>query len=171
MTGPQSNGEHMTKQEREALIGRYAAGMDLMREALATVPAEAMRWRPAPGKWSAHEVVVHCADSETNSAMRIRYLVGENSPVIQGYDQDRWATALDYQAQSAELALAQLAAVRAWTLGFIRSLPEAAWGRSGTHTEMPGKPYTATVWLQTYAEHLEVHARQIRRNVEAFKKR
>ncbi len=161
----------MTKQERETLIERYAAGVDLIREALATVPAEAMRWRPAPGKWSVHEVVVHCADSETNSAMRIRYLVGEDKPVIQGYDQDRWAVTFDYHSQSAELALAQLTAVRAWTVGFIRTLPDAAWSRSGTHTEMPGKPYTATSWLQIYAEHLEIHARQIRRNVEAFKKR
>ncbi len=161
----------MTKQEREKLINQYAAGVDHIKEALATVPAEAMRWRPAPGKWSAHEVVVHCADSETNSAMRIRYLVGENSPVIQGYDQDRWATALDYHGQSAELALAQLAAVRAWTLGFIRSLPDAAWSKAGSHTERPGKPYTATDWLGVYAEHLDIHARQIRRNVEAFKKR
>lgn len=160
----------MTSQEREALIERYAAGVGLIREALATVPPEAMRWRPAPGKWSVHEVIVHCADSETNSAMRIRYLVGEDRPAIQGYDQDRWALTFDYQNQSADLALAQLAAVRAWTAAFLRTLPESAWSRSGTHTEMPGKPYTAAGWLGIYAEHLAIHARQIRRNVEAYNK-
>ena len=35
---------------------------------------------------------------------------------------------------------------------------------------MPGKPYTAAGWLRIYAEHLDVHARQILRNVEEFGK-
>src|SRR5512132_4042472 len=94
-----TTGDAMTRQERDKLIAQYEAGVGRLKEALATVPAEAITWRPAPGKWSAHEVVVHCADSETNSAMRIRYLVGEDQPAIQGYDQDRWVKAMDYHAQ------------------------------------------------------------------------
>lgn len=161
----------MTRQEREALFARYGSGVELIRQALAEVPAEAMQWRPAPGKWSAHEVVVHCADSETNAAMRIRFLVGEDGPAIQGYDQDRWARVMDYHGQSLDLALAQLAAVRAWTHALITALPEAAWGRGGTHSELPGTVYTAEKWLAIYAEHLEVHARQIRRTVAAWRQR
>ena len=161
----------MVKAERDALIERYADGVAVLRAALAEVPAEAMRWRPAPGKWSVHEVVCHCADSETNAAMRIRYLVGEDRPAIQGYDQDRWATALDYGGQDAGLALAQVEAVRAWTTAFIRRLPDEAWQRDGTHSEMPGRRYTAASWLEIYAEHLEVHARQIRRNLAAWQAR
>ncbi len=67
--------------ERDALIEQYAQGPDELRKALARVPKEALQWRPAPGKWSAHEVVVHCADSETNAALRLRYLArGERAP-------------------------------------------------------------------------------------------
>jgi DinB family protein len=159
----------MTRAEIDALIKRYEDGTQLLKEALATVPAAAMQWRPAPGKWSVHEVVCHCADSETNSAMRIRYLVGEEAPAIQGYDQDRWAQRFDYHAFPMDVALAQVEVVRRWTTAFIRRLPDAAWTRAGTHSEMPGESYTAAVWLGIYAEHLEVHARQIRRNVEAYR--
>ena len=42
-----------------------------------------------------------------------------------------------------------------------------AWAREGTHTES-GR-YTAEHWLKTYAEHLEIHARQIERNLEAWR--
>jgi hypothetical protein len=140
----------------------------LLKEALAEVPREALQWRPGPGKWSVHEVIVHCADSETNSAMRIRYLAGEPSPVIQGYDQDRWARDFDYHRLPLELSLRQVEAVRTWTAAFIRSLPESGWSRAGRHTEMK-EPYSADVWLGIYAEHLETHARQIRRNLEAWK--
>ena len=41
-------------------------------DALNLVPDSAVKWRPAPGKWSAHEVVCHCADAEMNAAARIR---------------------------------------------------------------------------------------------------
>jgi hypothetical protein len=158
----------MTNDEREAFFQRYEAGPSLLRSALGRVPAAAWRWKPSPDKWSVHEIVVHCADSETNSAMRIRYLIGEPSPTIAGYDQDRWVRDLNYAGLSAELSLAQIESVRAWNAEFIRSLPESAWARTGRHTEHP-EPYTAERWLQIYAEHLEIHARQIARTVDAWK--
>ena len=56
---------------------------------------------PGAGKWSVHEVVVHCADSETNAALRIRYLIAEKEPLIVGYDQDAWARVFDYHVAAA----------------------------------------------------------------------
>lgn len=159
----------MTAAELSQFIDRYQKGYDLLAAALEEVPEAARKWRPAPDKWSVHEVVCHCADSETNAAMRIRYLVGEDRPEIQGYDQDRWARVFDYHSRSLETALAQIRSVRRWNLELIRSLPAEAWTRSGTHNEMPGTDYSAERWLSIYAEHLEVHARQIRRNLEAWK--
>jgi len=154
--------------ERDAMIRRYANGPTLLRRAFAKVPSAAVKWRPAPGEWSAHEVICHCADSETNSYGRIRFLVAEPSPVIQGYDQDRWAASLDYHRHPVAPALATVAAVRANTTALIRRLPEDAWGRKGTHTE--SGPYSAEDWLRIYAEHLEIHARQIDANVAAWHK-
>jgi len=159
-----------TAQERESLIARYEAGPARLRAALERVPAEARKWRPGPEKWSAHEVVVHCGDSETNAAARIRYLLAEKEPVIQGYDQAHWAKALDYHAAPLEPALRAVEAARANTAALLRRLPESAWAARGTHTETDG-PYTAGDWLRVYAEHLEKHSRQIERNLEAWKAR
>jgi hypothetical protein len=99
--------------------------------------------------------------------MRIRYLAGESGPVIAGYDQDRWAAEFDYHRLPVELSFAEVDAVRAWTAVFIRSLPESAWSRAGRHTEY-AEPYTAETWLTVYAEHLEVHVRQLERNLAAW---
>jgi hypothetical protein len=140
-----------------------------LKAALAKVPAEARQWRPAPGEWSAHEVVCHCADSETNAAARIRYLLVEKDPVIVGYDQAAWAVALDYHAHPLEPALATVAAVRGNTAVLLRRLADAAWLREGRHTES-GR-YTADDWLRTYAEHLEIHARQIEANLTEWQTR
>ena len=157
----------LTRAERDTLIAQYTEGPARIRAALATVPAEAMKWRPAVGEWSAHEIVCHCADSETNSYARIRFLLSEEDPVIQGYDQEQWARTFDYHSHPLEPALATVEAVRANTAALIRRLPDAAWTREGRHTES-GR-YTADDWLTIYADHLEGHARQIEKNVALWK--
>ena len=157
----------LSRTERESLIAQYAAGPARLKAALAKVPKDAREWRPAPREWSAHEVVCHCADSETNGYARIRYLLAETDPVIQGYDQEEWARRFDYHGQPLEPALAVVEAVRANTVALLRRLPETAWAREGRHTES-GR-YTAEDWLRIYADHLEGHARQIETNVELWR--
>jgi hypothetical protein len=156
----------MTHAERDRLIQQYAEGPALLRAAWARVPAEARQWRPAPGRWSAHEVVVHCADSEAHSVGRIRFLLAEPDPLILGYDQDRWATVLDYHALPVEPAFAAIEAVRANTLPLLARLTDDELARMGRHTEVG--PYGVADWLRIYGEHLHVHTRQIERNLAAF---
>lgn len=159
----------LSASERTALIDRYERGPALLKAALAKVPREALQWRPAPGKWSAHEIIVHCADAETNAAGRIRYLFAEAAPVIAGYDQARWAVALDYHQLPLAPALATVEAVRANTTPLLRRAGDADWARTGSHTEMGH--YSAETWLKIYAEHLEKHSRQIEGNLAAWAKR
>jgi hypothetical protein len=156
----------MSRGERESLIEQYARGPARLREALAKAPREALQWRPEPGRWSIHEVVVHCADSEANAALRIRYLVAEKEPLIVGYDQDAWSRLFDYHAQPLEEALAAVASARDRTVPLLRRMSDADWTKAGRHTE--SGPYSAEDWLRIYAAHLEGHARQIERNVEAW---
>jgi len=156
----------LSRSEREVLIRRYADGPARLKAALAAVPAAALRWRPKPGEWSAHEVVIHCADSETNAAARIRYLIAEAEPVILGYDEAEWARRFDYHEHPLEPALDLVEALRANTAALLRRMPEDVWERAGRHTES-GR-YAAEDWLTIYAEHLEVHARQIEANVGAW---
>ncbi|MFQ5520416.1 MAG: DinB family protein, partial [Candidatus Methylomirabilia bacterium] len=147
---------------------RYADGPARLRAALAKVPEESRQWRPAPEEWSVHEIICHCADSETNAAARIRYLLSEKDPVILGYDQEAWAVTFDYHSHPLEPALAVVEAVRANTVALLRRVPEGAWEREGRHTES-GR-YTAEDWLNIYAGHLEEHSRQIERNLAEWQK-
>ena len=41
-------------------------------------------------------VVHHLADSETNSYLRLRKLLAEDGPTLQGYDEAHWAEVLHY---------------------------------------------------------------------------
>jgi DinB superfamily len=157
----------LTPSERASLIQQYADGPERLRSAFRAVPPAAIQWRPKPGEWSAHEVVVHCADSETQAASRIRVVASEKDPLIQGYDEAQWARDFDYHAHPVDVALATVDAVRANTVVLLRRLPESTWSKVGRHTES-GR-YAAEDWLKIYAEHLENHARQIEANVAAWK--
>ena len=157
----------LTASERASLIQQYADGPQRLRSAFRAVPPAAIQWRPKPGEWSAHEVVIHCADSETQAASRIRVVASEKDAVIQGYDEAQWARDFDYHAHPVDVALVTVDAVRANTAALLRRLPESAWSKVGRHTES-GR-YAAEDWLKIYAEHLENHARQIEANVAAWK--
>jgi hypothetical protein len=157
----------MSPSERAQCVERYARGPSLLRTAWQKVPEAARQWRPGPGKWSAHEIVCHCADSETNASLRIRYLLAEKDPLIVGYDQDDWAARFDYHAHPVEAALAAVEATRANTAALIERLPDEAWTKEGRHTES-GR-YTAEDWLRIYAEHLEKHSGQIDRTLAAWR--
>ncbi len=156
----------MTSQERLRLIERYAQGPDEVAASLAGFPAGQLTAHPIPGKWSAAEIVHHLSDSETISGIRLRRLIAEEHPVIQGYDQERYATALRYNERDIAPALENFRAVRASTAQLLRTLTDADWRRAGWHTESGG--YDAETWLAIYAAHGRGHADQIRRLREAL---
>jgi len=151
----------MTKVEREELIAKYAAGYDEVVSALEGFPKDKLTANLIPGKWSAAEIVQHLADSEMTSAIRLRRLLVEERPVIQGYDQDLFATRLRYNERDITPALEAFRASRATTTQLLERMTEEEWLREGAHTES-GR-YTAEDWLRIYAAHAHGHADQIRR--------
>ena len=157
----------MTNEERQALITQYKAGYDEVVHSLEGFPEESFSAHPIPGKWSAREIVQHLADSEMNSAIRLRKLLTEDDPQIQGYDQDLYAKALRYNERPVGPALAALSAARATSAQLLDAMSDADWSRAGTHSES-GR-YTAEDWLRIYAAHAHNHAAQIRRLREALK--
>ena len=157
----------MTREERAALIDRYAAGPAAVAEALAAFPADQLTAHPLAGKWSAAEIAHHVADSETVAAARIRTLIAEDNPTIKGYSPDAYATALRYNERDIAPALDTLRAVRAGTAALLRTFTDAQWHRAGTHSEHG--PYSAETWLTIYAEHAHKHAGQIQRLREVLR--
>lgn len=150
--------------EREALIARYRDGHRAVLEALADVSeAELDALPPAPDTWTPRMVVHHLADSEMMSAMRLRRLIADDDPVIEGYDEPQFARRLFYDVRPIEPALVALAAARATSLQVLERLGEDQWAREGVHTE--SGPYGVEDWLRIYAAHAHDHADQIRRAV------
>ena len=156
----------LSQNDRDRMIDQYATGAARLRAAVQAAPREALQWRPAEGDFSVHEIAVHCADSETNAAGRIRYVLASKNATISGYDPGEWAVTLGYHPHPLETALATVAAVRANTVPILRRLADEDWGRAATHSES-GR-YTAADWLRIYSEHVEEHIAQVGQVLEAW---
>jgi hypothetical protein len=156
----------MTPEERQPLIAQYKAGFDEVSRNLADFPPNLLTAHPIPGKWSAAEIVHHLADSETTSSLRLRRLLVEDHPLIQGYDQDQYAVMLRYNEREIAPSLEAFGAARATTAQLIDMMTEADWHREGTHSESGS--YSAEDWLKIYAAHAHNHAAQIGRLREAL---
>ncbi len=158
----------MDKAEREALIENYRTAFDEFVTALNQIPKEAWLFKPAPKEWSVHQVIVHLADSETNSYLRARRLAAEPGQPLMGYNQDIWADNLDYHNTNYEDALETTRLVRKLTYDLLKRLPDDVWGNTAVHPEYP-EPYTFEKWLRIYADHPRVHAGQITENYRLWK--
>jgi len=156
----------MTTEERQQLIAQYKAAADEVSAALEGFPQDKLNAHPIEGKWSAAEIVHHLGDSETTSGLRLRRLLSEDHPLIQGYDQDVYAKELRYNEREMGPSLDLFRSTRACTAQLFDFMTDEDWRREGTHSESGS--YSAEDWLKIYAAHAHNHAAQIRRLREAL---
>lgn len=149
----------MDAAQRRDLISRYRQGAAAVDDALAGSSDEELD-RVPPGGWSARMVVHHLADSETSSYLRLRKLLAEDDPQLQGYEEVRYAQVLHYD-RPIERSLAVFQAVRASSGELLDLLSDDDWTRAGTHSG--SGTYSVEDWLTIYADHAFAHAHQITR--------
>ena len=112
---------------------------------------------PAPGKWSARDILCHLADSEIVFGFRLRQALAEDRHVIQPFDQEKWAP--PYAAQHADAALATFEAVRRWNLALLDTVTPAQRAKPVTHPERGEMTFETIV--ETMAGHDLNHLKQL----------
>ena len=150
----------MERDEREALIEQYRRGVAEVEAALDGISAAELDAVPPEG-WPARMIVHHLADSEMNSAVRLRKLLFEARAELQGYDEAGYARRFWYAERPIEPSLSMYRAARETSAQLLERMDAADWQRAGTHSES-GR-YTVQDWLTIYAAHGHEHAAQIRR--------
>jgi DinB family protein len=115
----------------------------------------------AEGKWSIRMVAQHLADAELVWGWRLRMIFAQDRPTITGYDQDAWATRLQYSEAVIEHALDDFEHLRGSNLRLIARMPEEDRSRVGVHAER-GEESVAHL-MRLYAGHDLLHLRQIER--------
>ena len=127
--------------------------------------------KPAPDKWSPKEIIGHLIDSATNNHGRFVRAQDTDELIGQGYRQDEWVSAQNYQAANWQDLLIlwrqlnlHLAFVMSQTPDDIRykerlqhNLHEIAFYKVEETT-----PTTLDYFMQDYVVHLKHHLGQIR---------
>jgi hypothetical protein len=149
----------MTPEERALLSKRYEDSCAAFAAALEAVPEAALDFSP-PGEWSARQIAHHVADAELVRGYRLRQLLAQDAPLLQGFDEGQFAARLHYyrpvRASMALLKAAVESNVELLTLVF----PED-WQRAGNHSE--SGVYTLEDWLRGAANHASEHTEQLKK--------
>jgi hypothetical protein len=157
----------MTDEERRALVERYRGGAAHFAAVVADARDEELDARPIEGEWTVREIAHHLADGELNSAIRLRRLIAEDEPTLQGYDEMEFVRRLHVTDRPIATSVAAAAAARASTLTILEALRDDEWSRTGTHAEQGA--YSVEVWLRDYANHPWDHAEQVGRVLAAIR--
>lgn len=149
----------MTDKERKAKNASYGEAHQKLVGALESYPREMWKYRPAADQWSIHEIIVHIADSEANSYIRCRRFLAEPGEDLMAYDQNQWASQLNYHDQSPEDALELFRLLRKKSFDLVKDAPDEVWTDECFHPELGTT--TLKDWLDTYERHIPEHVEQM----------
>ena len=150
----------MNAKERAELILQYREGYRVVREALEGLTDAELDHAEPEDEWTPRQIVLHLGDAELIGAERLRRLLAEREPVIQGYDEALFTERLPGD-RPVEPSLEAMRWARESTLQLLDRMTEADWRIVGRHSE--SGTYGTEDWLRIYAAHAIDHADQIRR--------
>jgi hypothetical protein len=110
--------------------------------------------------WSPPEIVAHLADIEVGLGWRLRKVLEEDGPMLQPFDQDRWAEAMSYKERDLATSLAAYGANRQLNIEIMRRAGDDALDRIYRHPEFGTRPFR--VLVEHIADHDLAHLRHIR---------
>lgn len=141
-------------------ISRLELSAPLIAAMLQDMDDAQLRWRPAPGSWSALEVLCHLYDEEREDfRVRLDYTLHRPDDPIPQIDPQGWVSARDYQSRDPGAMLEGWLAERRTAIEWLRSLGSPDWGRRCTSPHL--SELCAGDFLAAWAGHDLLHLRQL----------
>jgi hypothetical protein len=143
---------------------QYKASTDEFMKLVSELTPEDLDKSDSDG-WTPRQVIHHMADSEAQSYARLRRLIAEPGTTIQGYDEGKWAenSTLGYKTEPVETSINVIKGVRQSSFELLNRISEAELSNTGVHTE--SGTYSINDWLNSYINHPNDHAKQIRKQL------
>lgn len=136
-------------------------GLKIVRELVATAPMDSLSKPPAPGEWSAHQVLQHLADTEFVYGFRSRMILTHDKPLLVSYDQNSWVDRFAGLDEDPFRALDFLRVLREGNVRIYQSMTEEEKDRTGIHSDW-GEISIRTI-LEMLGGHSIIHVEQMRR--------
>jgi CheY-like chemotaxis protein len=117
----------------ESLINRIA---DIPNRISRTVDGwgqEELTAQPAPGEWSAADVLAHLRSADDILTPRIYMMLVRDNPTLLAYEERKWADVLGYAQADFHASLQIYVLKRAELVSVLRRLTPEEWARTGVH--------------------------------------
>jgi hypothetical protein len=150
------------------LLERFRRGAELVALTMTGAAGAEVDYSPETGKWSVRQLVCHLADTELVVSFRFRQVIAQDAPPLITFDQDAWASRLDYAKRKPSHAIESFRRLRGENYELLKDQPEEVFARVGMHPERG--PVTLLDMLKLFTNHVEKHCTHIRAAREAFKK-
>jgi hypothetical protein len=130
-----------------------------------------LRKAPAPGEWSANDVLAHlrsCADARGEF---IRAMLAEDRPTLRAIDPRTLIEQTDYPELEFGPSFRSFTRQRARLLTFLKALPKKSWSRTAIVTGGgPARERTVLFYAQWLARHERPHVKQVERIVGTMRR-
>ena len=148
------------RDERHQQLEAFGRAPVLLSSSLRHFPKKMWLYKPAPDRWSIHEIILHLADNEATSYIRCRRFIAEPGSPVLAFDSARWAGALGYFHQSTREALEIIRRLRRTTYQLLLSVPDHIWLNTVEHPQEG--PLTLEGWLEQQERHIPRHIEQMK---------
>jgi hypothetical protein len=152
--------ELVTESELKQFLETAEKSPKQIAAAVSGLPAETLRYKPAPDQWCILEILGHLADIEIVYAYRLRQMLADKKPVIAPMDQNDWARNLGYMEVPPAELIALYGLNRHSNLRLLRRLTLADLGKSACHPELQ-KDVSVAELIERLAAHGTSHLEQI----------
>ncbi len=145
-----------------AAIRRLSASAATLERLMTALPADQVRWKPAPDRWSVLEVACHLLDEEREDfRQRLGLLLEERTQPWPTIDPQGWPQSRGYLERELEPVVADFLAERRRSLAWLGTLGEVDWQVAYPHPQ--AGPLRAGDLLAAWQAHDLLHVRQLTR--------
>jgi len=135
------------------VISQYPA---LLKNEVAGLPDDELKWTYRPDGWSISQVVHHTADSHMNAFVRFKLALTESTPTIKPYLENLWAQLPDSTNVPIEASLKILEGLHLRWSTLLKSLSEENFQKKYFHPEQKKEVALFEV-VALYAWHCQHH--------------
>ncbi|MCM0623933.1 DinB family protein [Lysinibacillus sp. OL1_EC] len=153
----------------EDLIKEYSLGYTMIWDAIEGLTEEELRYKPAPNKWSIHQILIHVTDSEISATPRLKKVLAEDEPILVSFDQDAWANTLSYDLLDREQYLHLFKLLRTSMQPILDNLTSEQSRRVGIYIDQ--ERFTFKQLLEFRVQHVRDHLDQIERVKNSYREK
>jgi hypothetical protein len=150
----------------EEYINSFMDDVESFAQLVGEIPFEELNYKPTATSWNIIEIIVHVVDCEIVFQQRIKAILAEDNPLVTAFDQNAWATRLQYSVRVLKDQLALYVLLRKVFVPILQNMKVEDGERVGRHSVI-GEVKVKDI-LKKMSTHLQGHIGQIERNRIAY---